>query len=115
MEVGTRVMVPTVVFLVHSGDDSIRGGIRCWGKASSAASTRVVGGRHTGDHTAMEIAVSPVASLEISWHGKEGMELSMRSLLYGVVSFIHHSSFHSSLFLIGSYCPDMTHGPLLYY
>src|SRR5258705_9474370 len=91
-------MIPVVVIRVHSGNNGVGGGIRSGGKTSSPTSTRVIGGRHTSNHPAVEVAVGPVASLEVSRHGEDGVRrLSMRSLPQGVVSFIRPSSFHSSL------------------
>src|SRR5258705_4170359 len=91
MQIRTHVVVPGIIIFVHTGDDGVGGRIGSWGETSRATSSRVVSCRRAGDDTAVEVAMGPVASLEVSWHGDDGGRgLSMKSLIQGVGSFIHH-------------------------
>ncbi len=71
VKIRTHIVVPVVVVLVHPGNNRVRRRIGSRGETSSTAGTRMVGGRHASNHTAVKVAVGPVASLEVSWHDED--------------------------------------------
>src|SRR5258705_9859002 len=102
VQVGTSVVIPVVVLFVHPSDDGVRGRIGSRGETSSAASSGMVGCGHAGNDAAMEVAMSPVTSLEISGHYHEGRSeggcsfprmfvFFYTSLIVPLVSFSHWS------------------------